>query len=75
MARARAGRYPGFKAECTTMIVQHNFYDVTYCTRHGCYLLECETCGRPFHAIRPHTRHCSTSCSQYAYRQRRKAQE
>lgn len=75
MARARAGRYPGFKAECRA--IEYDAWDGVrvWCQHHGCYLLKCTTCGRTFHAVRPHTKHCSTACSQYAYRQRNKRDE
>lgn len=82
MARIRAGRYPSVKDDCSLrervrlertpgMITPIHY---NYCETHLCYVKTCETCGREFHTVRIHTRHCSTGCSQYAYRQRVKAQ-
>lgn len=74
MARSRAGRFQGFTGECNVKeyvrassgIIDH------WCIHHGEFILTCLTCGRAFHSKRPQTKHCSTACSQYAYRQRSK---
>lgn len=73
MARAGVGRYLGFKAECHVIELITAGVTDHWCQYHGYYLITCQTCGRAFHAVRPHTLYCSTSCSQYAYRQRIKA--
>lgn len=74
MARARAGRYPSYNGDCQVIELVKAGVTEYWCQYHGCFLMNCKTCGRAFHAIRPHTKYCSTGCSQYAYRQRIKAQ-
>lgn len=83
MARVRAGRYPGVRKDCEIveryLIVRDRTgltpVKMQWCETHLCWLLTCETCGRTFHTVRTHTKHCSTGCSQYAYRQRVKNAE
>jgi len=72
MARSRAGRYLGFTKKCNIVHLKHGANIDAWCARHAAYVCECVTCGRLFHTARPHTRHCSTACKQYAYRQRAK---
>ena len=71
MARKEVGRYRGHTAKCQAVDVNQNGFKDAWCTYHAAYLLNCLDCGRIFHSDRPHTKYCSTACSQHAYRQRR----
>lgn len=83
MSRVRAGRYPKIREDCSVREVVMIVRDRTgrtpirldWCDAHLCWIRVCEVCGRDYHTMRAHTKYCSTACSQYAYRQRVKANE
>lgn len=70
MARSRAGRYSGYTGDCRIVHVERFPHTDAWCTRHGAWIVQCEVCDRLFHSKRPHTKYCSTACSQKAYRNR-----
>lgn len=83
MARSRAGRFLLVGDACEVIDwrrVARDRYGLAvvhdnWCETHKQFVLTCVTCGRNFHSKRPHTKHCSTACSQFSYRQRAKQQE
>ena len=71
MARWRTGRYRGDSEFCDCRDIGGESEALEFCFTHDEYVLDCLCCGRYFHTRRPHTKYCSTACSQKAYRVRR----
>lgn len=71
MARKRSGYYLGKNARCHVVQIQMGKWVDNWCTFHMQYVMDCIECGQQFHSVRPHTKYCSTACSQRAYRNRK----
>lgn len=71
MARSRAGRFNGYSMECRIRHIERFPHTDAWCNTHLQWVVQCRQCDRLFHSKRPHTKYCSTACSQRAYRDRR----
>lgn len=73
MARRKSGYYPRRTSKCHVAHIPSikTGYVESWCTYHAAYLMDCLICGEHFHSARPHTKYCSTACSQKAYRERK----
>lgn len=72
MARHKSGKFRTASEHCSCYREGDLEDGVLWCATHSGYVMDCVVCGDWFHSHRPHTLYCSSSCSQRAYRARKK---